>query len=334
MQETIVLVTDKPSAARAILPLAQSFWPDARLLAVSTLYIGLYEFRYPRGLKISDYPYIGAPRWKPREHVRHQVLTVTDGNCENSNISPEQALKQTSRIVFASDPCSSGAVTYHVLLSEVFGEDVAREPRMALNLPSLAEADITTQLKHPTTTDSPEFQRWLNAGIARRYFDFNYNVNAFAILGATLKKCGVTTSQAFGVSKYSLQLLYWLRDQDAMGYPAIIQAMARWGGTGRYKGMAELGSPASRWQIIENMRNLQLLEALGDQPRGMKLRLSAKGEAFLAALHPDCKDADLPFRLEEWERDWPQSQKRIDRYIKTFFGKQAKRQFARPAVLR
>lgn len=330
MQETIVLVTDKPSTAKAILPLAQSFWPKAHLFAVSTLYIGLYEFRYPRGLKISDYPYIGAPRWKPREHVRHQVLTVKDGNCENGNISPEQALKQASKIVFASDPCPSCAITYHVLLSEVFGEDVAREPRMALNLPSLKEANITTQLKHPTTTDSPEFQGWLNAGVARRYFDFNYNVNAFAILGATLKKCGVTTSQAFGVSKYGLQLLYWLRDRGAKGcrYPAIVEAMSSWSGTGRYKGMGELGSPASRAQIIENMRSLQLLEVLGVQPRDMEVRLSAEGANFLAALHPDCEDADLPFRLEEWGRDWPQSQKKIDRYIKTFFGKQAKRLFA------
>lgn len=54
------------------------------------------------------------------------------------------------------------------------------------------------------------------------------------------------------------------------------------------------------------------------------LGLTAQGEAFLSALHPDCEDADLPFRLRQWEASWPVSRPSVERYLRTFFGKAAR----------
>jgi hypothetical protein len=43
---------------------------------------------------------------------------------------------------------------------------------------------------------------------------------------------------------------------------------------------------------------------------------------MLNRLHPDCEDPDLPFRLHAWCEAGAAAKPAIDRYIKTFFGKQ------------
>lgn len=50
--------------------------------------------------------------------------------------------------------------------------------------------------------------------------------------------------------------------------------------------------------------------------------ISARGQALLESLHPDCEDPDLPYRLDTWVRDGEASLPAMDRYIRTFFGKQ------------
>lgn len=56
--------------------------------------------------------------------------------------------------------------------------------------------------------------------------------------------------------------------------------------------------------------------------RSRTLSIAPLGESLLDALHPDCEDRDLPFRFKEWG-DMPESEsaEKVDRYIRTFFGK-------------
>jgi hypothetical protein len=54
-----------------------------------------------------------------------------------------------------------------------------------------------------------------------------------------------------------------------------------------------------------------------------EVSISPRGESFLGLLHPDCEDPDLPARIDNWmTKGFDASRPVIDRYTKTYFGKQ------------
>lgn len=57
-------------------------------------------------------------------------------------------------------------------------------------------------------------------------------------------------------------------------------------------------------------------------PAVRRLLCSCCGAVTLSHLHPDCQDMDLPGRMNEWQNQWPASRGKIERYLRTFFGKQ------------
>ncbi|WP_454914443.1 hypothetical protein [Variovorax gossypii] len=316
MRERIVFIIDKPSFARALAPHLSARWPTSRIHAITTLRLGLYEFRYPRGLSFNAFPYIAEPSWKPRQQASSPAWLIDDGVATRIESSPADSLRDATTIIFAGDPDPSGAVAYHVLLSQCLGPDAAVLARPALHLTGLDETSIARSLDAISSTADTWFVESLNAGMARRFFDFNFNVNAFVFLGAPLRDAGVVDDH-FTMSKYSLQLLHGLRGRPTMSEAQVVDLMHRWPGTGRYP-PSELGSPVSRADIVLGLRDSGLLVA--DDKRGLKL--GERGQAFLSRLHPDCQDADLPARMRQWEAEWPSSRPSVERYLRTFFGKQ------------
>ena len=91
-------------------------------------------------------------------------------------------------------------------------------------------------------------------------------------------------------------------------------------------GSVQLGSAASSHEIITNLVLLGLVSCTPDQSNRLGCRLTDAGASFLDLLHPDCEDADLPFRHSQWQAEWPASRSAMERYLRTFFGKQ--RRFA------
>lgn len=316
MQESIVFIVDKPSFARALAPHLSARWPTSRIHAITTLRLGLYEFRYPRGLSFTAFPYIAEPSWKLRQQASSPTWLIEDGVATRIESVPADSLRDATTIIFAGDPDPSGAVAYHVLLSQCLGPDAAVLARPALHLEGLDEPSIARSLDAISSTADTWFVESLNAGLARRFFDFNFNVNALVLLGAPLRDAGVVDDR-FTMSKYSLQLLHGLQGRPAMTEVQVLELMHQWPGTGRYA-PTELGSPASRANIVSGLCDAGLLVA--DDKRCMSLGVRA--QAFLSRLHPDCQDADLPARMRQWEADWPTSKPRIERYLRTFFGKQ------------
>lgn len=79
-----------------------------------------------------------------------------------------------------------------------------------------------------------------------------------------------------------------------------------------------IGNCVSRHQILTNLNDLGLTR---EDPKAVVL--TKLGQAFIGVLHKDCYDPHLPRRLIEWRRAGLDASKpKIDRYIKTFFGKQ------------
>lgn len=341
----VVVVTEKPSIVRALAPYLSRHWPEHRILAVMTMYLGLYEFRYPRGLAADEYPVISEPRWKTRHVERpvmdvHQVMAHTEipggllgrTGLGRTELEFQQVLQEADQIVFAADPDASGTMAFHVLLEQALGTAAAAVARPAILLATLTPSEIERAVAAPGSTADPFLQEQLRAGQARRFFDFNFNVNSLNVFGEALRR---TSPQAeriaphAGMSKYGLQLLYFLRGKTFDGVADVTWAMRRWQGTGKYPmDSAQLGSAASQHQILTNLVALGLVACPRKEDR-LGCELTDAGIAFLDMLHPDCEDADLPFRLRQWEADWPASRPPMERYLRTFFGKQ--KRFARSA---
>ncbi|WP_338924656.1 hypothetical protein V0M98_34115 (plasmid) [Pseudomonas silesiensis] len=322
----IVLVLEKPMQSRALAPFAAERWPGRQVLVVYTFYLGLYEFRYPRGLSYADFPYVGELTWKirtfgdpklPDPRPLRFVVELMNGQVNPTELNPFEVIAGAGEIWFGCDPDHSGANGFDVLLSQILGDEEAAKERQALILRSYTEAEISRTLYNPTTTADPRYREWSNKGQAKRFFDYNFNLNSLALFGDCLRKVGVDTSD-FGLSKYALQLLYWQRGQEPLSEGRIIRLMEDWVGTGRYKPCG-IGSVASRASIMMQLRRAGLT-AYEDR----LTLITDRGNDFLNLLHPDCEDPDLSARLAAWQADWPNSKAAMARYLRTFFGKQAR----------
>ena len=321
MQSTkpnIVLVMEKPNIAREIAPLLANRWPDQRIFIIFTLHQGLFEFQYPRGLSFSSLPYAKDPRWKqcnPPAHGFSHFAELCAGKVTRINVEPDTLLNDSNEIWFACDPDYIGVIAYNLILSKVVSPEFAAVERPALMLTSLDGESVQKALDNPSSTESPFFKACLNAGEAKRFFDFNFNINSMVIFGECLRRVGVKTDY-FYMSKYGLQLLYALKDANPLPEFKLQAMMAKWIGTGHYP-PSELGSPMSRQDIIKGLINADLLKVENEE-----ISITRKGISFLGELHPDCLDLDIPARIGHWQAGWPHNKNKMIRYLNTFFGKQ------------
>ncbi|MCE7534227.1 hypothetical protein [Acinetobacter nosocomialis] len=320
MQKTIVYIVEKPPVAKELAPHLLLKYPSEIIYIIPTLYIGLYQFNYPRGLKYTDTPFIGTPKWKPRifEHFPNPVFEIQSNGSsvfKKSSKTPKEILNMADQIIFAADPDSSGVIAFHTLLKECLGEANAVIKRDALLLKSLSFEAIQQTINYPYNTLDEWYIQARNFGLAKRFFDYNFNANSLILFGEILRKLGVNTNN-YIMSKYSLQVLYDLLNNPEKNGDYFKKMSIDWVGTGRYE-KGQIGSAASRHALIENLLGNGLIETIDGV-----FHVSTLGQAFLKSLHPDCQDADLPFRINEWMLTWPDSQPKIERYIKTFFGKQ------------
>lgn len=331
----ILIVSEKPSLSRAIAPTARAHWPADSITFVHAVPYGNLKFTYPRGLHMQDYPVVSNPQNSLRswsEWACPPLVMAADGTLTQTVMSDELFMS-ADLIVSACDPDHTGAIGFDVLMRVVFGDDRGLEcPALqvcAFDEPSVKKAFANIQ---PFWTACG---RNLEYGLVKRYFDWNWNVNSLAVLGAAMRRAGVP-ADAPPMSKYALQLLYWLRNEPPRSEGEIVHQMQRWVGTGRYTypqyQAPSLGSPASRAQIVENLLDAGLLKKVlpenwmgpvaENRSPPYLLTVSERGRTLLELLHPDCEDPDLPFRLDAWCQQGAKAKPAIDRYIRTFFGKQ------------
>lgn len=332
----ILIVSEKPSLSRSIAPTARTHWPTDDITFVHAVPYGNIKFSYPRGMRMQDYPLVSNPKnsiasWA--EWACAPLVLAADGTLAPTGMS-DALFTSADLIVSACDPDHTGAIAFDVLMRVVFGDDRGLECP-ALRLCSLDEASVKKAF-----ADLQPFWKAcgtsLEYGLVKRYFDWNWNVNSLAVLGEVLRRAGAP-ADAPSLSKYSLQLLYALRNKLPRAEGPIISLMTKWPGTGRYtyalgEWRPRVGSPASVAQILQNLVDAGLLAQLLpagwmgplDEYRSPPYRLtvSDRGRALLELLHPDCEDPDLPFRLDAWCQQGSAAKPAIDRYIRTFFGKQ------------
>lgn len=323
-----VVVVTKPSATQIILPLVKRMHPGRRVLGVLDGTISLLTFAYPRGLSMSDYPHVSEPRWRPNADgfaMRHAVYEIVDGVRVSVEADPFAIVRDAEAVICAEGDWYGNAANFDMLLRHSGGDALAERPHAVV--PWIRSADIGRPIADLGigSTHDDAFVRFRDGGLAKRRFDWCFAVNSQAILGDACRRA-TGRRDAPQIGKYGLQTLYAIRSMDDPTEGGLLGAMHRWTGTGRYApktGEWGLGSPTSATQILDDLKKAGLLDVGAvTGRRGQSIRISEAGSRLLELLHPDCEDPDLPFRIRMWQERGTGSHAAIDRYVRTFFGRQ------------
>lgn len=326
----VVLLVEKPSMAKRLAPFVAAKWPKAALQVVCVSPIGVYRAPLPRGLGWADYPYI-APfdidrfLLNPQSFFKGWEWKAEEGLLQNSwDNAPEEAqawLQGADTIVtiYSGDELFQFEVACRKLM-----EKGVLETTRVHRLLSFDDAAIVKALDEPGSLESMVAHDCLEEGRVRHYFHHQFACNSVTVLRRTAQ--GLTRSSSPWISKYQLQLVQAMAGEAPLKESEWILRMQSWKGTGRYP-IAEgewspgLGSAMSRAQILGQVEDHGWCTRSATRPAVVSI--TPTGEAFVRRLHPDCWDPDLPFRLAQWaSQGLTQCKPSIDRYVRTFFGKQ------------
>jgi DNA-binding PadR family transcriptional regulator len=342
-----VLFTGSSRRAGDIAPfMSRRYGADETLVVCMGGLAAPVHFDYPHGNSLQAYPYVSEPEYLFVDAGYLQARTLrTYAASDFRTVDPlpayqvRQAIAQAERFVFADDPSPGPAHGFFTVL-DVLGAKYSTDNIDAYAIYDFRDGTLEKAVEAGCTGRTRAILlRQAERGRVKRYLDWNYDVNALAVLRAPLKAAGLPDDAV--ISKFELQLLYFvanLGDTSELTLAPkanVLRRMNRWEGTGRYSGRVSLGSPASRYPIVENLLEKGFLEErryVGGDPV-VRYTVTEKGREFLALLHPDCEDPDLPFRILLWQdMEFAEAQQKIDRYVRTFFGKQKRFNLKKRAV--
>jgi hypothetical protein len=345
----ITIIASKPSVVDAVAPIIIPDHADHEITIVNYGLWGLFRRRMPRGLRMSDFPYVEPPLWSVEE-PRTPMMEWRGGRRGTIQESPFDLIRQADLVICATDyfsievhaaamilthaygirmdkrtrPTADGrtvALDGYAWISQQDGEDPSDEPYPEIRwlpITGLHAGQVRSDWAMGLTTHSPQFRRLVAEGSAMRHFNNAFEINAAAIIDPLVK--AVSPDYAGGlVGKAGLQMIIHMGDEEPMTESTAMRTMMDWKGSGRHQ-PHELGNAATRWRIMDNLEKAGLVDR-----EGSLLSVSEAGRTFLASLHPDCRDADQPARLTAWSKDWPASRPMMERYVRTFFGKQKRR---------
>lgn len=322
--KTLIIVS-KPSQVTLFLPAVEAAFPGHDIAFVS-LMAGLYKFDWPRGRAYADYPVVETPKWKAGSpftgfNANPNIYVSSTALGKEASRSPERVLSLLTgadQIIYAADPGDGDAYSFTVLMREVMSIDLETTPLTSCLIYSMWPSAIAAAFANPGSTADAEFVALRRYGETRKFFEYNYNLNAQVFFSRALSGVGIEESRLgvssiSALSRWTLQLLYaYRRGEIPVGMANAYRLLQAWTGTGKYPVRA-MASPLSTATIVENLHRTGLIENAGITPLG---------ERLLAQLHPGCEDADLPARLDAWCQDWPASRDAMTRYLKTYFGRQ------------
>lgn len=337
-----LIVTEKAMMSHRLIPFVLKKWPKEEIIFIETMGITGIRFKYPRDIPYSDFPHVREPEFKnvdynelyphaPDFHFCSGHTFDNNGNPIRTRFTQEEVktlLLNAKNIVCAVDPDERGFYSFHLYLKQFCPHRLLEEHEALFINGGLSDECIQRYLDNPITTNAEKIKALLEKAHIKRYFEYNYNLNALAIFRKPF-------DLAFGVgkqlqmSKYELQCLYYLSEQPGAtlnGDILVLNMERRWKGTGKYThdtklgDWIELGSPSSRRDIVRNLNRVGAFYFSDDK---RMVTVSDEGFRFLSMLHPDTRDPDLPYRIKNWQDEGLESAKgKIDRYLKTFFGKQ------------
>jgi hypothetical protein len=348
-----VIFNESRRRAEAIFPLACDQWPseDIAMVVMSFPHFAS-AFDFPRTLRYQDLPQVRDPAYKLRpvtqEPDSHPIRVMTRINgvmSLSAPYGPEDLLQlchKASAAVFADRLFYQPVQTFELLVSN-FMPHLAGATHKVLDPTQWDKGPLSEQWaqEHPlgrTSRDS-EYQGFLNEAQVKRYFDYNFHLNGNVVFGDLYRRLSGSAAPIH-MSKNMVLVLYLLRKLGTVERWGFEHIMCNWRGWKREGEVCEIGTIPSRQMLVQNLVQLGLvkteslassLETVSLDESGARATASTReyqsltdlGLHFCESLHRDCYDPFLPRRILEWqEQGFEVSRPLIDRYIKTYFGKQ------------
>ncbi len=319
---TVFYVAEKPSIAQYVVQAWKKDHPEDQFKVFFAMSPGAARPLLPRSLPISSVPRIEEislhydkkaneinENWRNRSKHGYQMFSDVKRDMENADL-----------VLFSCEDAQTTRNFFNVL--SVFNVDTSVVKIAAFDFWIRLE-DLADQLRDLTDVDDPVVTRRKNYGDARYHFHYNYTINALPVFGPLLRKVGAPREMNF-ISKNGLQLLLHLvkNSTNPMTFGELLEFMDSGMGRTKYANN-EIGSCMSRVSIFEQLIELELLEGNADDDRSRELfKPSSKGIEFASLIHKDVRDPDQAGRLDQWAKNWPESKPAMEKYIRTFFGKQ------------
>lgn len=343
-----LFVCEKKSQAQHILHAIEN---DDVIILCPT--IGSYLYDYPNNLGFSNLPYTNySPRYKT-ESCEHnskyrKLFRTTIISKKRSMESPLLLRYYTSlengimddiervraevldflsgfdEVIFACDPDYTGVRGFDLLFENYFGIKNLKE--FSENTQTLFTASIfnfvfTGDCMSKAIETRSDF--FLNQSInkfriwykKKDFFEFNYNLNSLLTLNkAYLLAYG--TYPNFLITK-NVVLVAFMLSGDSMDISKLIHKLSE----------KEIGTPASRNEIIERMCDASILKLEHDEISGRKtVRITKEGLAFLGNLHRKVNDPFLSERLYNDFKNYDLSldafKEKYSKYLSVVFSKQ------------
>jgi hypothetical protein len=326
-----IAVMARPYTAATIQPHILDAYPDADITYVGGGCVSPLSFRLPRGLPLSAYPWTGEPAWRRNPDYSTVYRMVPDAETGRrpqhveTSLSPIDTFSEADLHILADDTTMGQFANFADLVAHSGRSD---------SLHRALWSDIAFRHGETLTTDQvllpfdDEAVAKVASGRTKRRFDHAWAVNSVVVIGMTMRMV-TGRKDATPPSKYGMQLLYRMRNEPPRRIGPLLQLMTNWEGTGRYSGTSSntdgLGNGASRCRMLTDLSAAGLITPVTFDHRAdhrREISLTEDGHAFLDALHPDCRDPDLPFRIWNWMQQGEKAHTAIDRYIRTYFGKQ------------
>ncbi|WP_343617584.1 hypothetical protein [Flavobacterium sp.] len=279
----------------------------------------LNEFDYPENKNLL-FPYITNPIWKSCGEDIGYVWHLENEEVVKTNYSTTEILKSAETFSYIGSLGSSDAIAFYTLILLTFGK--FEKPYLFYYLDDFGDKAIAFSLNNPLTTDHPRFQEKLNHGLAKRYFEYNFNFNSCVLFKPILKQVGLSDSN-FVFTKYVLQLFFALEYCSNFTEKDLVIMMEGHDDKGLY-----MGSPYSYYTMFMHLVNAELIEyngideidEYGEQYK--QYNLSERGKKLLKLINTDCRDLYLFRKIDLWQENWPESKQEMNRYLIDFFTKQ------------
>ena len=300
-------------------------------------YVGS-PFVFPNKIKYADLPFTKEPEYKlitgdcildgkesymSKFFVINEDLTYTNEDQVSQEHfidyeSRKKYLGSFDRIVVATDsdhPGEFGARTF-LRMSGVFESQTTIERLIMLG--SNDVKGISKSWKKLFSLDDEFPLALYNYGRIKRYFDYNFNMMSNIIFNDLIRHVeSKNGGETF--TKYQMMVLHLLSKNSGLTRYEFLEFLYEYQGTGKFTTEdGRIGTHMSRPMIVEHLVNLGFAEIEKE-----KIRVSEKGQCFLSLLHDKTFDPDLHLRLEDWGLNFTEDNfSKIDRYLKTLFGKQ------------
>lgn len=293
------------------------------------------QFQNIRSKRLAKYPCISEPQYKlsPNPNWRaiplDQLLSDEQYQHHSNMFSlpPEEvraAIENAEFLIYAMDQDSWAASSVQAICQQFrgAGEHISHVKELQWKKDGLTLRAV----EHAT------FKALAEKGLLKRYFEWNFFDNAKVVYGRALEECG---GARVIFSKYAVQTFYAIAARIAKSEGInpyltdgeVIRLLGNWKGSGKYE-PASLGSVSSHTAILEQLTTAKLLDfdkPFEANPERKRYQISAIGQAFLKALHPENEDKDLPGRINLWQgQGFVVAKPAMDRYIRTVFGRQLK----------